>query len=107
MVNLDEAVNQVDVRFRVAQPRDVVVVPVREAAAAIERDELRERGALRIVLGYGRGLLEPADHALDGLRVPPADLLHVLDRRAVALHEPRVQPERHAASRRRASARLA
>ena len=91
-VGLDEAIDEIDVRNRVAHPADVVAVELLQVAALIIGDQGGDVLLLR-ALGYRLGLLEPVDHTLDSRRVHAADAPRTLAERPRGgiLHQLRVQ----------------
>lgn len=82
-VGLDEAIDEIDVRNRVAHPADVVAVELLQVAALIIGDQGGDVLLLR-ALGHRLGLLEPVDHALDRRRIHAADAPCTLAERPVA-----------------------
>ena len=89
-VILDEAVDEVDVRHRVAHPADVEAVELTQVARAVVG---YQRGDVRLLgfVGHRLGLFEPVDNPLDGRRVHAAHLPDPLAHLAVLLDQLRVE----------------
>ena len=91
VVDLDEAVDEVDEGLGVGNPQDVVFVKLLQVTRLIIFDELLDDLSLLLVLGHSGCLLEPIDDLLDGRAVKAADPGDLLDDLAVLLDQAGVQ----------------
>ena len=91
VVDLGEAVDEVDERGQVADPEDGVFVELGEVARPVVGDEGLDDLLLLLVLGDPGGLLEPEDDLGDGRAVEAVDLGDLFDDLAVLLDDPGVQ----------------
>ena len=95
VIHFYKAVDGIDARPRVCDPRDVELIEIVEIAGPVILDELVDPGFLRIVFGDGRRFLEPRNDLFDRRSVHAADLPHPLHDFAVDFRQLRVQPPGH------------
>ncbi len=92
-VDLDEAVDEIDVGCSLLDPANAVVVEGGKVAGPIIIDEIRNDLSLW-VLRHVAGFFEPADDLLDGRRIHASDLPHPLHDMAVFAGQLGVEAER-------------
>ena len=92
-IGLCEAIGEIHVALGLLHPEDGVGVEGSQVAGAIVFNQFLDDCHLLVVLGYGLGLLQPVDDAVDGLAVESSAPPHLFAQLSVLLDKAAVHAE--------------